>query len=326
MANVHKYIGTFFLFVFLISSHFGVAQKTRFIDNYPLAAPGDKEADSKEEYEKTVSAMMGGVRIMALETTPTKNDDPEAFTKDDYKKVVDEMGVYATELSKKIGSNYEDQLKKISKSIKSNKFTEAMTSLENIGAKNGDDVEELYFIWKEYLQDLKHNAPWTDPRNIEVTRMYRSMLNYVSKNYERPFGAQAEMGAVIADAAQALSNCLEHPHQIAWKGDSKMNMRKEDELRRLASNVAYYNWRMHDKVSGRRAALINVTTIRHLQLALYDVIRTIMAQKDGWDNSSVHGLNLLRLFEDTKTSGWSVNGDKANKKKEEEAAAANKEG
>lgn len=318
MISSPRYLSAFFLVSFFVSINFLNAQKTRFIDNYPLAAPSERDFETKEEYEKTVSAMLGGIRLMALETTPTNSEDPEAFSKDDFKKTVDEMGLYAIELSKKVGSNYEDQLKKISKSIKSNKFGDAITSLENIGAKSTEDVEELYFIWKEYLQDLKHNAPWTDPKNIEVTRMYRALLIYVSKNYERPFGAQAELGAVIADAAQALSNCLENPRQITWKGEGKMNMRKEDELRRLASNVAYYNWRMHDKVSGRRGAAINVTTIRHLQLALYDVVRTIISQKEKWDSSAVHGLNLLRLFEDTKTSGWSVNGDKANKKKDKE--------
>ncbi|MFT5648105.1 MAG: hypothetical protein ACI976_002801, partial [Aureispira sp.] len=28
-----------------------------------------------------------------------------------------------------------------------------------------------------------------------------------------------------------------------------------------------------------------------------------------------HGANLLQLFEDTKSSGWTVNGDRANKSK-----------
>lgn len=314
MISSKKYCGIFFGILLLLIGMQVQAQKLRFNGHYPLATPSDKESQVKAEYEKTVTAMLGGVRLMALNTTPTNRDDPEAFTKDDYKQVVGQMNSYAAELCEKIGADYTNELKKIEKSIKSNKFSDAISSLEKIGAQSSDEAETIYFIWKQYLGDKKNKAPWTDPKNISITRVYRAMLAYVSKNYDRPFGAQAEQGAIIADAAQALSNCMENPTEIAWKGESKVKMRKEDELRRLASNVSYYNWRMHDPTSGKRSAHINENVVRDLQQALYDVVRTTIEKKDKWDNDPVHGANLLRLFNDTKGSGWSVNGDKAKRK------------
>lgn len=316
MTGSNKYSGIFFSILIMAIGMQVQAQKLRFNGHYPLATPKtSSESQVKAEYEKTVTAMLGGVRLMALNTTPTKKEDEEAFTKDDYKATVGEMSVYAAELCGLLKTDYANDLKKIDKSIKSNKFSSAISSLEKIGAKSVEDAEAIFFIWKEYLQDKNNNAPWTDPKNIQVTRMYRGMLAYVGKNYERPFGAQAEQGAIIADAAQALSNCMENPTELTWKGESKMNMRKEDELRRLASNVSYYNWRMHDPISGKRSAHINQEVVTHLQQALFDVVRTTIQEKDRWNNDPAHGANLLHLFEDTKRSGWSVNGDKANKRK-----------
>lgn len=316
MIGSNKYYGIFFSILIMTIGMQVQAQKLRFNGHYPLATPKTtSESQLKAEYEKTLTAMVGGVRLMAMKNTPTKKEDLEAFTKDDYKVVVAEMSAYAEELCVPLKTDNAADLKKIEKLIKSNKFSSAIADLEKIGAQAPEDAEKIFFIWKEYLRDKKNEAPWTDPKNIQITRMYRAMLTYVGKNYERPFGAQAEQGAIIADAAQALSNCMDNPTGLAWKGDSKMNMRKEDELRRLASNVSYYNWRMHDPISGKRSAQINQDLVSHLQQALYDVVRTTMYEKDRWNNDPAHGANLLRLFEDTKNSGWTVNGDKANKSK-----------
>lgn len=316
MIGSNKYYGIFFSILIMAIGMQVQAQKLRFNGHYPLATPKtSSESQVKAEYEKTLTAMLGGVRLMAMNTTPTKKEDPEAFTKEDYKVVVSEMSTYAVELCGLLKTDYANDLKKIEKSIKSNKFSSAISSLENIGAQAPEDAEAIFFIWKEYLRDKKNKAPWTDPKNIQVTRMYRSMLTYVGKNYDRPFGAQAEQGAIIADAAQALSNCMDNPTALAWKGESKMNMKKEDELRRLASNVSYYNWRMHDPISGKRSAHINEDLVNHLQQALYDVVRSTIQEKDRWNNDPAHGANLLRLFEDTKNSGWTVNGDRAKKSK-----------
>lgn len=316
MTGSNKYVGIFFSILIMAIGIQAQAQKLRFNGHYPLATPKvGSESQVKAEYEKTVTAMLGGVRLMALNTTPTKKEDAEAFTKEDYKVTVAQMSAYAEELCAILKTDYANDLKKIEKSIKSNKFSNAISSLEKIGAQSIEDAETLFFIWKEYLRDKKNEAPWTDPRNIQITRMYRAMLVYVGKNYDRPFGAQAEQGAIIADAAQALSNCMENPTELAWKGESRMNMKKEDELRRLASNVSYYNWRMHDPISGKRSAHIDQDVVNHLQQALYDVVRTTIQEKDSWNNDPAHGANLLRLFEDTKRSGWTVNGDRANKRK-----------
>lgn len=316
MTGSNRYSSIFFSILIMAIGMQVQAQKLRFNGHYPLSTPKESsESQVKAEYEKVVTAMLGGVRLMALNTTPTKNEDTEAYTKDDYKATVAIMSAYAVELCAILKTDYANDLKKIEKSIRSNKFSSAISSLEKIGAQSIEDAETIFFIWKEYLEDKENNAPWTDPKNIQITRMYRAMLAYVGKNYERPFGAQAEQGAIIADAAQALSNCMDNPTALAWKGESKMNMRKEDELRRLASNVSYYNWRMHDPISGKRSAHINKTVVSHLQQALYDVVRTTIQEKERWNNDPAHGANLLRLFEDTKQSGWTVNGDKANKSK-----------
>ena len=37
-------------------------------------------------------------------------------------------------------------------------------------------------------------------------------------------------------------------------------------------------------------------------------------KKENWDGDPSHGVNLLKLFKDTQTSGWNVNGDKAQRK------------
>lgn len=314
MKIKQTYLGLLCLAIVLLISETSQAQKLRFIGDYPLATPQSKESDMKVEYEKTITSMIGGVRIMAHETTPTKREDPEAFIRDDYRITLDAMSVYATEICGNLGTDYGEQLKKISKSIKSGKYQDAITALENIGGKNSEGSEQLFFIWKEYLEDQKAECPWTNPKNKSVTRIYRSMLEYVSKNYDRPFGAHAEQGAIVADAAQALSNCMENPSDLAWKGEYKMNMREEDELRRLASNVAYFNWRMHDRISGKRSAHINPEVVRNLHYALYDVVETTIKSKDNWTKDAKHGNNLLKLFEDTNSNGWSVNGDKAQKR------------
>ena len=143
------------------------------------------------------------------------------------------------------------------------------------------------------------------------------MLDYMSKNYERPFGIKEELGAVVADGAQALSNCLESPKDLDWEGESKMKMREGDQLRRLASIVAYYDWRRHEKSSGKRTAHISPKIVRTLQKSLYDIVRSILKKKAAWDADSAHGKNLLDLFQATLANGWSVNGDKAQKKEGE---------
>ena len=104
---------------------------------------------------------------------------------------------------------------------------------------------------------------------------------------------------------------MENPQDLAWKGGSRYTMREGDELRRLASNVSYYHWRLHDPIPARRAAMINRKVVQNVEQALYDVVRSTLEKKENWGMDPAHGANLRRLFEDTRKSGWNVNGDRA---------------
>ncbi len=307
------YTFCFFSLFFLLLTQDIAAQKLRFNGHYPLATPNGKESQVKAEYEKTLTAMLGGTELMASDKTPTKELDEEAYTKDNYKAIVEKMQTYAGELNVQLKLGHDAELKKIAKSLKGNKYSAAMEDLKDLGASS-TDAQEVFFIWKDYMRDKEINAPWADPKNIQVTRVYRAMLQYVSKNHDRPFGVQAEQGAILADAAQALSNCMENPDDMAWKGESRFKMRKEDELRRLASLVAYYQWRKHTPVSGMRSAHIDPEIVDHVQQALFDIVRTTLEQKERWNNDPAHGANLRRLFEDTKKSGWTVDGERAKRR------------
>ncbi len=289
----------------------------RFFEEYPLATPSSS-AEYQEEFEKTLGAILGGVTLLESPDIPKSRIDVEAYTVDDYKDNINTMLTYATGLCEKTGNDLTKDLSKIGKAIKSSKYSSASADLLQMGAKGGKDAPNLFFIWRDYLRDVEKAAPWTDPKNIRVTRIYRMMVDYVGKNYDRPFGMKAEQGAVVADGAQALSNCLENPQSLDWKGEAKMTMKEGDQLRRLVSDVAYYDWRLHDKNSGQRANHIDKDMVRLLQQSLYDVVRSIMQKKENWDQDAAHGNNLLGLFKATGDSGWTVNGDKATKQDDEE--------
>ncbi|MCP4439029.1 MAG: hypothetical protein GY810_08820 [Aureispira sp.] len=311
------------LFMMLLSVS-ADAQRKRFLDDHPLATPRESSVELVPEFEYSLSAMLAGVRILDKGTISTKKEDPEERTQEDYKTFLGEIGTYATEVAQKLESadkgqaskwkKMPDELKKIAKSIKSSKYGDAIAALTSAGAKK-DAKETLFFSWKFYIDDQKNKMPWVDPANIKVNRTFRSVLHYVSENYDRPFGSQAEMGAVIADAAQALSNSMESPKELSWQGEGAVKMRKEDELRRLASNVAYYEWRLEEPINAQRSALINYTLVSNIKLALYDMVKTLVMTKMDWHKDSSHGKNLLQLYNDTKDSGWIVNGDKAKKAK-----------
>lgn len=307
-----QHLSTFSIFTlfFLLFAQQTFAQKLRFNGHYPLATPNGKESQVKAEYEKTLTAILGAAELMGNEKTPTKEIDREAYTRDNYKATAENMQRYADELNTQLNMGHNNQLKKIAKALRANRFSTAISDLKNLGAKS-TDAQQVFFIWKDYMRDKEVGTPWIDPKNIQITRVYRAMLKYVSKNYDRPFGVQAEQGAVVADAAQALSNCMENPDEMAWKGESRFSMRQEDELRRLASIVSYYNWRKHDPISGMRSAHIDPQIVDHVQQALFDIVRTTLEKKEHWNNDPAHGANLLRLFEDTKNSGWTVDGEKA---------------
>ena len=147
MTGLNKHYGIVLSILIMAIGLQTQAQKLRFNGHYPLASPKtSSESQVKAEYEKTVTAMLGGVRLMALNTTPTKKEDPEAFTKDDYKVVVSEMNAYAIEMCDLLKTDYVNDLKKIEKSIKSNKFSSAISSLEKIGAQSTEDAETIFFM------------------------------------------------------------------------------------------------------------------------------------------------------------------------------------
>lgn len=309
------------LFLMLVSLS-SSAQGKRFLNDNPLATPRESSVELVPEFEHSLTAMLAGVKLLDKGNISTKREDPEEQTQTDYKNFLDDIAAYATDIAKKLESEDKgqaakwkkmpDELKKINKNIKSSKYGDAIAALTSAGANN-EAKENTFFIWKYYIEDQKNKMPWVDPANIKVNRTFRSVLFYVSENYDRPFGAQAEMGAVIADAAQALSNSMESPKELSWQGEGPIKIKKEDELRRLASNVAYYEWRLEDPINAQRSALINYELVRHIKLALYDMVKTLVMNKMDWHRDSSHGVNLLQLYNDTKSNGWIVNGDKAKK-------------
>ena len=313
MYSPKKFPSCIFLFLFLFNYALH-GQQMRFVGNYPLAVPSDNIDDIKVEFVHTLTAMLGGSRIALMKTTPSKNNKDNVFTKDDYRKSLGDMNAYLYELTEKLGIEKEKLLNKIGKAFESHKYEIAIKHLIDLGAKDGAESESVFFIWNAYISDIRENTPWTKPENIAITKFYRDILQYVSLNFERPFELDAAQGEILADAAQALSNCLEFPQKISWKGEPQISMTAGDELRRLASNVAYYNWRIHDKELGKSAADISVEAVRHLHKALYDIVRSKLSNKEDWDSDPAHADNLLLLFEDTKKHGWYVNGNRAQKR------------
>jgi hypothetical protein len=303
------------LFFFWVFCGLNLAQAQRFIGNYPLSAPHNS-LELKPEYQRSMTAIAGGVLMLKKETTPKKREDPEALIKSDYETEIEGMMTYAGALSKDQAENKKraEEMKKILKLIKSSKYDQALSALETEGASLQGEVEAAYFIWRDYLADLRDSMPWTLPKNQEVSRMYRTLLNYVSKNHERLFGPKAELGAISADAAQALSNALENPKNLSWKGERQMNLKKDDQLCRLANNVAYLEWRLHDPTSAQRSALIDRKLTQQLKKALFDVVRSIMEDKENWAKDATHGLNLQELYHATQGQGWKVDGINARKK------------
>ncbi len=308
-------LALFFTFFLIVSSGMTAAvqaQKLRFHGNYPLAIPKEgSESQMQAEFDKTLVAILGGVRLMGDKNTPTNHTDAEAYTKADYQTNLEQMVAYAEVWNGKLGKKNNNELKKLARAIKGGKISDATKVLAQLGATDNKEAEQIYFIWLDYLLDQKEQSPWTKPENIQVTRAYRAMLAFVGKNFDRPFGVQAEQGAIVADAAQALSNCMENPSDLAWKGGSRYSMKEGDELRRLVSNVSYYHWRVHDPTPGRRGALIDRRIVQNVEVALYDVVRSTLEKKENWGNDPAHGANLRRLFEDTRKNGWYVNGDRA---------------
>ncbi len=289
------------------------AQPSRFSGEYPLATPAANIIEQKADYEKTLTAIIGGARLAALKETPTSKSDPEAITKQEFKQTIEEMLAYANELAIAMQNKQEESLKKVAKLIKSDKTEEALQILKSNGGSSAENAEHIFFIWKDYLLDKKDNAAWLNPTNLKANRLYRAVLNYVSKNFERPFGLYAELGAVVSEAAQCLSNCLDNHNKLSWQGEGEIAMEKDDDLRRLAACVSYLEWRRHDAANGRRSAKVDKTVVQHLQKALFEIILTMQQQKTDWYKSVLHGTHLQVLYADAAQIGWNVDGERAQK-------------
>lgn len=304
-------IGTILCLMFINSQNV-TAQRGRFLNDYPLAYPSST-LEQKVEFEKTITAMMGGIKILESPNTTKAKGDKEAYSIENYKTSLEKMALYASNASIKAAKDQSKAMSKVTKAIKGSRYASASAQLLKLGAKEAKNSESLFFIWRDYMIDIDSKMPWVQPMNIKTTRTYRMILDYTNKKNRRPFGIKAELGAVVADGAQALSNCLENPQNLEWKGGSKIEMSEGDQLQRLAGIVAFYNWRKHDVSSGKRAAHIDTKIVQLLQKSLYDVVRSIQKKGKSWDADPAHGENLLKLFETTIKSGWSVNGDKAQK-------------
>ena len=300
------------LFLFFIT-HFGLLAQNRFHGHYPLCSPIHK-LDAKEEYRRALGAMAGGIQILA-KGVPKKREDPESLIREDYEEQIQNLADYALSvLPKEEQSNKTEALKRINKAWRANKFDQALEALEKEGAEIKGQPSLAYFIWVDYLGDLRDSMPWTLPRNLEISRVYRNMLHHVAKNHQKPFGPLAEQGAVSADAAQALSNMLESPRNLSWKGEKQAQVSAEEQIGRLAACVAYLEWRLHDPTAAQRSALIDKSKTQHIKKALYEVVRSTIEDSNTWYQDLIHGVNLQQLYDDTKAQGWKVDGVNARKR------------
>jgi hypothetical protein len=314
---------TSFVCVCVFVTGFLNAQNTRFIGNYPIASPSNNILELKPEFEQTVAAMYGGLKLLTHPNTPTNHSDAEALTKEDYKKSLDEMLVYANSITEKYLSiqagsadwkEKAESVKKWQKTLKSDKYNDLIATFEPLIGDKKAQAENIYFIWKSYLHDQKQNAVWLKPENAKETRVYRKMIDYVNKEFERPYGVLADEGAIVANTAQALSNVIGYPEQLGWQGEGDFNFEQNDELKRLISNLAYLEWKLHDPTNARRSAKMNLQMINHIQFAAYEVITNMVKHKKGWLLNHDFRTPLLVLYQDTDKLDWTVNGDKAQKK------------
>ncbi len=302
-----------FLLLFLMQCFSLQAQAVRFSGYYPLCTPDESPSEILPELEMTLMAIAGGCKVADDPNTPKRRADPEAYIHDDYKETLLKMVDYASKLADKANqSSAKALLKKLGKSIKKKKFSEALNACMQAKVNTKAEVEMIYFLWADYLYEQEKEVPWLKPSNRKVARQYRNLLRSAVENAkDRPFGAQAQIGAVVADAAQALSNCMENPEELSWQGEGKVSLRKADELRRLASNIAYLEWRMHDGINGRRAYHIDREIVIKAKKALYDLTAAMYREKADWYEDPHHGENLQVLYNTTFENAWKVDGTNA---------------
>lgn len=309
-----------FLILFLGCSMALWAQPQRFNGGFPICTPDESPAEIEPEIDQTLKAIYGGCQLALDERVLKKRKDPEAYIVSDYQEQMLAFIAYAQEQNAKLnGQPRKKLLEELESLLKKEKFEDAQLLLkkEKLEGLGQEDWQTLYFAWANYRYEAQAQAPWLDPINRRTNRRYRAIINYVTQGFEQPFGQQAQMGGVVADAAQALSNCMAYPENLAWQGEGGFNMKKEDELRRLASDIAYLEWRTQEKVNGRRAYAIDRKAIMKIKLALFDVIQSMEKQKGSWHSSPKHGENLEILYNLTFDNDWRVDASSALKRESE---------
>ncbi len=324
---MYKVAPTFFAFLCcLLVSAAAHAQNTRFKGMHPLAAPADNIIELKTEWEYIMQALAGGIRMIEKQTTPAKKSDPESFTKADFKAHTEAIADYALQLATKLAAIQKDpwekrvvEVQQVQKDLKAAKYKPVSDWLTTQQVQSTEALEEHFLICHDYIVDKQLNAPWTRAENIETTRMFRNVIDYATKAFERPYGLQAEQGAVSANAAQSLSNCLEFPQNLSWNGEKEISFKKDDEIRQLVGTIVFYEWRLYQPVNGVRAAAINRTHIRNTKKALYDLIAAMQSNQKDWHKQKGHGDNIQQLYRDAAESGWSVDGLRAIRKSESKA-------
>ena len=297
-------------------------QNARFRGVYPLAAPTeDSQVELKADYEQTLAAISGGMRLIEKENTPSKKTDNEVVTKQDFKVEVEKMQAYALDLATKLAAKQANpwtetvkELEKLGKAIKGAKYKDAFAWLEAKNIKSTAEQEELFLIWATYLEDKSLNMPWTDPKNIDATRTFRSLIDYVSKKFDKPYGLQAEQGALSSNTAQYLSNCIEFRKELSWAGEGDINLKAEDQLSLLINNIVYYEWRTFTPVNGQRAAGLNKTYIRNVKKAAYYLVLAMKRDNEYWYSNPILGENILQLYKDALAQKWLVDGLRAIRK------------
>lgn len=304
------------------------AQNTRFKGMYPLAAPAENIIELKAEWDYLLPAIAGGIRMIEKPNTPSKKADPEAFTKADFKAHTEAIADYALQVATKIAAIQKDpwekrvvEMQQVQKDLKSAKYKAVVDWLATQQVQGSDQMEEQFLICHDYVVDKQVNAPWTRAENLETTRLFRSVIDYTAKNFDRPYGLQAEQGAVSANAAQSLSNCMEFPQNLSWNGEKEISFKKDDELRQLAGTIVFYEWRLYQPVNGLRAAAINRTHVRNVKNALYEVVARMKRNQKDWHKEKGLGDVIQQLYRDALENGWTLDGQRAIRRSESKPTA-----
>lgn len=291
----------------------GIAQTKRFDGNYPLNGPGTNKTELKEEVSYVLTAIIGGAKLAQHSDTPKKRIDEEALITEDFRLAMLSMTDYLIKVSEASASGQKADFESLKKQVKGKKYDKVISKAKGLGAKFEGTPQEVFFVCKDYISDLEAEMPWTKINSYKVTKTYRKIIKKVAEDYKRPFGPKAELGAVMAESAQALSNCIEYPERLTWTGTGRILFEEDDQLRHLVGCIAYIEWRLNTTASGRRSAHFDRTEVQKLKHSLYSVVESMLADKKDWLFNVEHGANLEELHRIALSKGWSFDGERARK-------------